>query len=265
MGPTFHSRESWQDPNYPVFGPADDPGNNDTVVLHYTAADDLIDGDPGEHAEDLPAYMRSMQYHYVTRRGYSLGYLFAVDWLGGIWQIRGWEFQSAANRGHNDHTYPILCLVDGAAPVTDEAAASIRFLVAEAERRSGRGLRIVGHGDIGSTPCPGVGIAGQIKAGLFSPALIAPEPLPTPTGPTHMIRISFPQAGKPTTEFVWTGTELAWVENGHAAQVLGSAGVPQVSVSAAQLEGVVMASATTTDAPWTLSGYLKSLWDSKRG
>ena len=63
---TVHSREAWQDPRYPVFGPFDNPGDNDTIVIHYTAADDLIDGDPGEHADNLPAYMRAMQRSYVT-------------------------------------------------------------------------------------------------------------------------------------------------------------------------------------------------------
>jgi len=173
---TLHAREVWQDPRYPVFGPPDLAFDNDTVVIHYTAADDLIDGDPGEHAEDLPAYMRAMQYSYVTNRGYSLGYLFAVDWLGGVWQIRGWEFQSAANAGHNTHTWPILMLVDGDDEATPEAAASVRALVAEAERRAGMPQKIMGHGQLKietgvgtATACPGAGLLRQIKAGVFVP------------------------------------------------------------------------------------------------
>lgn len=176
---TFHTRESWQDPRFPVFGPADNPANNDTAVLHYTAADDLIDGDPGEHAENLPAYMRAMQYSYVTQRGYSLGYAFAIDWLGGVWQIRGWEYQSAANAGHNEHTLPILMLVDGADGATPEALASARAIIAEAQRRSGRTFSITGHGQLSgaATACPGAGIRKQIADGLFDPSLVTiPEP-----------------------------------------------------------------------------------------
>lgn len=182
-GVTYHGRESWQDPRYPVFGPYDDPANNDTVVVHYTAADDLIDGDPGEHAEDLPAYLRNMQYSYVTQRGYSLGYSFAVDWLGGVWQIRGWEFQSAANRGHNGHTLPVLMLVDGADPATPEAVAAVRKIVAEAERRFGRELTVVGHRDIGATACPGEGLYRQVQAGVFYPNK---ESVVVPIKPTRL-------------------------------------------------------------------------------
>lgn len=178
--PTVHARETWQDPSYPVFGPIDDSRNNDTVVIHYTAADDLIDGDPGEHAENLPAYMRAMQKSYVLNRGYSLGYLFAVDWLGGIWQIRGWEYQSAANLNHNAHTVPILMLVDGADGATAEAAASVRLIVAEAQRRAGVRLAIVGHGQLSgaATACPGAGLLAQIKAGAFYPSVPVTPPVP---------------------------------------------------------------------------------------
>lgn len=175
---TVHTRESWQDPKYPVFGPLDDPTNNVTAVLHYTADDDLIDGDPGEHASNLSAYLRSMQKSYVLNRGYSLGYLWAVDWLGGIWQIRGWEYQSAANKGENATTWPILVLVDGQDPATPEAAESIRLLIAEAGRRAGSPLFIKGHKDIGATACPGAGLYAQIKAGVFTP-----RPAPTPPPP----------------------------------------------------------------------------------
>lgn len=186
---TFHPRESWVDPRYPITGPADNPANNDMVVIHYTAADNLIDGDPGEHASNLPAYMRSMQRSYVTNRGYSLGYLFAVDWLGGVWQIRGWDIQSAANKGHNDHTWPVLVLVDGDDEATPEAAASIRAIVAEAQRRAGRPQKISGHRDIGSTTCPGAGLYRQVKDGTFVPTTTPTTPT-TPPPPVGYERIA---------------------------------------------------------------------------
>jgi hypothetical protein len=166
---TYHPRSTWVDPRYPVKGPAIEWVKVDTAVIHYTAADDLIDGDPGEHAENLPAYIRQIQQSYVTNRGYSIGYLFAVDWLGGVWQLRGWEFQSAANLGHNDHTFPILMLVDGDDRATSHAVASVRELIGTAQLLAERPLAIAGHKDIGSTRCPGVGLYAQVKAGVFTP------------------------------------------------------------------------------------------------
>lgn len=208
---TVHTRESWQDPKFPVFGPLDDPSNNVTAVIHYTADDDLIDGDPGEHADDLPAYLRAMQRSYVLNRGHSLGYLWAVDWLGGIWQIRGWEYQSAANKGENATTWPILVLVDGDDPATPEAIESIRLLIAEAGRRAGSPLFIKGHRDIGATACPGAGLYAQIKAGLFSPR---PTPPPIPPSqedddmPKHMYIAKPPSEREGSPWLLYADTEI---------------------------------------------------------
>jgi hypothetical protein len=205
--PTYHPRSTWQDPAKPVTGPPAPWPNIDTAVIHYTAADDLIDGDPGEHAENLPAYLRAMQSSYLNTRGYSLGYMYAVDWLGGVWQIRGAEYQSAANRGHNGHTMPILLLVDGADPATREAVASVRWLIAEGAKRAGRMLWQKGHGQlyvetgVGTpTACPGVGLQAQINAGLFAPQL-EPDPLPEDDPMIAIYRPVFAGA-KPTDAWI---------------------------------------------------------------
>jgi hypothetical protein len=171
---TYHPRSTWVDPRYPVKGPAVEWAKVDTAVIHYTADDDVPNGDV---PAAVAAYLRNIQYSYVTNRGYSIGYLFAVDQTGAVWQLRGWEFKSAANAGHNDHTFPILMLVDGNDRATWEAIVAVRWLIGDAQKLAERALTIVGHGDIGATACPGVGLRVQVKAGVFTPA---PEPAPLP-------------------------------------------------------------------------------------
>lgn len=245
MSPTYHPRTAWQDPAKPVTGPAANWSNITTAVVHYTAADDLIDGDPGEHADDLPAYLRAMQASYLRTRGYSLGYMFAVDWLGGVWQIRGWEFQSAANKGHNGYTLPILLLVDGADPATPEAVRAVRWLIAEGGKRAGRDLAIKGHGQlyaetgIGTpTACPGVGLQAQVNAGVFSPQPDPPDPVPPTEGDEDMAKIAYyllpPEnypAGSP--EFVVIDASIRYRTNGDVPGLL-----PDVRVPAAQYDNL---------------------------
>jgi hypothetical protein len=178
-----HTRASWQDPRKPVTGPLMVWRNVDTIAIHYTAADNLIDGDPGEHASNLPAYMRSMQSAYLSSRGYSLGYNVSVDWLGGSWEIRGVDIRCAANKGWNERTFAILMLVDGDDMATTHAAAEVRRIVAECERLAGRVLRIAGHGEIGATACPGSGLRAQITIGEFSPRWNPAPPPPPPVLP----------------------------------------------------------------------------------
>lgn len=215
--PVLHRRSVWEDPKRPVLptaaqsaalGYSVPPAINwrrvDTVAIHYTAADDLIDGDPGEHAEDLPAYLRAIQRDYSTNRKptpYSVGYNVAVDWLGGVWELRGWDLKCAANKGHNEHTWAVLVLVDGASPATDEQAAGIRWAIGRAEEEKASAtsglvipFAIMGHGELAATDddptngtaCPGDGLLMQIHGGLFSPRynpVHDPDPLP-PIPPT---------------------------------------------------------------------------------
>jgi hypothetical protein len=176
-----HPRSSWVSPAPPITGPRIDWSLVDTVVIHYTAADDLIDGDPGEHAEQLDEYLRAMQRSYVASRGYSVGYNAAVDYRSHSWELRGADIKCAANRGHNDHTFAILVLVDGADPANAAMIAKIRGLVAEAEELAGRKLAIIGHGQLAgaATACPGAGLRQQIAQGVFAPSLPPPIEIPS--------------------------------------------------------------------------------------
>jgi N-acetylmuramoyl-L-alanine amidase len=188
----YHPRSTWNYlSSYPVTGPLANWSGITTAVIHYTAADDLIDGDPGEHADELPQYLANIQTAYAKPksqggRGYSIGYMFAIDWLGGVWQLRGWEYRSAANADHNSYTMPILMLVDGNDPATPEAAAAVRALIADGAKRAGRPtLDIKGHGQLRQetgvgtiTSCPGDGLRWQIADGTFSQA---PPPPPPPS------------------------------------------------------------------------------------
>ena len=182
----FHPREAWQDPAWPVVGPPANQAAIDTAVIHYTAASKI--------PADLFRFHRDMQYAYAKPkaqggRGYSLGYRHSVV-SGGVrdgevFQIRGFDIKSAANAGHNEHTEPILVLVDGDDPATPAAVRSVRAIIAESQRRSGRTFTITGHGQLSgaATSCPGVGLRAQIAAGVFAPRPKPPQPTPIQGAP----------------------------------------------------------------------------------
>lgn len=186
MAMIFHPHKDWVDPKMPVVGPAISWPAIDTVAIHYTAALNLIDGDPGENASSLPAYIRAIHRDYTVNKGYSIGYNFAIDWLGGIWELRGHSIKCAANKGHNNHVVAILMLVDGADPTTPEGAASVRWLIGEMETRAKRQLFIKGHQELpAATGCPGKGLLNQIHLGKFSPRYQEPAPPPLPVPPNY--------------------------------------------------------------------------------
>lgn len=189
---TLHQRQTWEDPRYPVKQSGQSSINwtlIDTSVPHYTAALNLPDGDPGENASQLSAYMRAVQQDYLLNRGYSIGYNFAIDWLGGVWECRGFDIKCAANADHNTHTIAILCLVDGNDPLTSLGVQSMRAIIADVNRRAKKVTAIVGHGQLQNpnhpTGCPGSGVREQIATGLYNPIQpIPPDPIPPTPTPT---------------------------------------------------------------------------------
>lgn len=159
-------------------------------VGHYSAALNLPDGDIGEFDYQIGPYMRASNRDYWLNRknssptricnrdlpGYSLGYLFWVDWLGGAWEARGFDYFSAANAGHNSYTCPIMFVTDRADPASPLAWQTARAIWREFRRRSGRSdfrNRPLGHGELYDTTgvgtptaCPGPPILTQLHAGL---------------------------------------------------------------------------------------------------
>lgn len=219
-------RAEWQDPKEPIAGPPLIPSKVTRIVNHYTAAENLIDGDIGEDWTKLPAYLRQMQHAYLTdpKRGYSLGYNWGFDQRGGIWQIRGWDIHNAANKGRNapkinmnDTSISFLLLVDGDDEASSAMVTSVQHMFKEAETLTGNVLIIDGHRDVDATHCPGDGVYGQILIGAFYP-LDTPTPTPPvipPTGKKEvMIIVDY---GIPTIDKWWTrmyiaGGNIGWVQ-----------------------------------------------------
>jgi hypothetical protein len=181
---TVHPRATWEDPNLPVNDPPayTAPKQNWSLITngsaHYTADENLPDGDFGEFITDIPKYLRNIQHAYRNdpKRKYSIGYLWAVDWLGGAWELRGWDYRAAANAGTltgsnaNHWTIPVLYLVDGADRLTDLAARTAQLIYYEAGRRAGRSLgRPLPHKQLDPTACPGAGISLDITKGRLDP------------------------------------------------------------------------------------------------
>lgn len=192
---TIHERSVWEPIGYRMgldftrVPPLLNPYSVDEDALHYTADIDLPDGDFGEFTHQIPHYLANITISYLRNRsdggyvrksdrfyfpGYPIGYSFAVDWLGGVWVLRGWDFVPAANEGHNGHTIAILLLTDLADPGSQEMWHSIRCIRREAVARKMKlNNRPVGHGELRvkygtgtPTSCPGRRILRQRDEGL---------------------------------------------------------------------------------------------------
>lgn len=276
----YHPRSSWEDPKWPVDAtyrfrtlPGGDgmstiPGSGfllttgtaprlrwadiTTVALHYTAADNLIDGDPGELASGIPGYLRQIQEAYARQRAYSIGYNWAVDWLGGIWELRGHDIKTAAHAPANGYATAVLCLVDGADTTTLAADESIRKIIRESQRLADKFLKVTGHGLLQgvATACPGAGIKLKLAAGTYNPNWLPTPPLPPEINPDSQPKPPsqeehMPQLIQPTdsgqridpAQFAITGTFAEWISTEGRANSLVFLG----AVEHAGIKGVVPA------------------------
>lgn len=191
---TVHPREWWEQDGYRITDMTRlptpyRPANVDRGVVHYTAARNVPDGDPGENVTtSIIDRLRASQRDYLinrtgggyTRRsdnryfpGYHLGYSFLIDYLGGVTELRGWDYLPAATNQHNDHTVALLCFVDWQDKGTELMWESLRAITREARRRSGRTTtfnpQLIDHGGLTiesgkgtPTQCSGDGLRAQL-------------------------------------------------------------------------------------------------------
>lgn len=183
---TVHPREVIATACYPIIGPSQNPTRVWCPLAHYTAAINLPDGDLGEFEYQLEPYLKAVNRDYWEHRdgsgittcgtfkpGYAVGYCFAVDWLGGAWELRGFDLLPAATGSpHNSYTLPILFLTDRYDGASDLMLATARAIWRESRRRSGRSdylNRPKGHRELcnGCTACPGNALIAQRDAGLM--------------------------------------------------------------------------------------------------
>jgi hypothetical protein len=182
---TVHPREVIATACYPILGPAFDISRVWTPLAHYTAAINLPDGDLGEFDYQIGPYLRAVNKDYWDNRkgtgittcgtfkpGYAIGYSFATDWLGGAWELRGFDIFPAATADHNSYTLPILFLTDLRDPASELMMQTARAIWRETRRRSGNPVflnRPKGHRELcnGCTACPGDPIMHQRDLGLL--------------------------------------------------------------------------------------------------
>lgn len=176
-----HGRADWVRRSKPVTGPAF-PGWTaiKRIVVHYPGADWAgmdFNRDGTEDYRDTAVLMDNTNNYYWTARGYAIGYNAAADVFGHTWELRGDTVQCAANKGVNETSFAILVVVDADNPATFPQIEAVRRLVAQVRVFAGWDVPIVGHGEVGSTSCPGNGIRDQIKVGAFEPRPSLPMPV----------------------------------------------------------------------------------------
>jgi hypothetical protein len=118
-------------------------------------------------------------------------------------------------------------------------------------------------------PTPGYGIGpGSWKDSVFNQEVFNKIQQPVKEEKeVEMLSLDYGEVNTPTwVATTWTGVELAWQSDGHAAAVANRAGVRREPISREEFIGIIKSSKTTTAAPvgQGMDAELTALWNAQR-
>jgi peptidoglycan hydrolase-like protein with peptidoglycan-binding domain len=156
------------------------------IAVHHPADGDVTIG--AAAAETIAAKLRGYRdFHVTSRRWGDIGYNFAVDQAGRIWELRGLgnvgsHCASASNPRANTRYVGVLFLVGNSEPVSDSAVAAFHDLRARVLAWRPRATQVTGHGQVpgASTSCPGGSLRALVASGTLTGA---GTPAPVPVAP----------------------------------------------------------------------------------
>lgn len=127
------------------------------VVVHCSAGRQPVD------ARDSAKALRIMQAWHFHLGWADVGYSWAFDDLGHVWELRGWGRKGSHTKADpdgrgslNGRAHGFVYLGNGLRP-TAAALEAGAWLVAESERQYGPGF-VIGHREVSAKRCPGDGV-----------------------------------------------------------------------------------------------------------
>lgn len=168
---------------------------------------------PNPTLDDSAKLVRALQRDaQSTARGYTdFEYSFAVDQAGRIFEGRGWDWESGATYHNNLHSWSVVYLGGPTTPLTDEAKASLHWLVQEGARRKPLITYVKPHSAVFPTACPGDALRAfvhELQDHLHDSNDVAP---PTPEGTLKARREWAARCAE---------TPLMWGDKSHDVEIL---------------------------------------------
>jgi len=137
-------------------------GRCNAITVHHSG---FPDGFTATAVEDVITNLQMIASFHTDvppkGRGWAdIGYHFAVDPAGRVWELRSIQFQGAHVKNHNAANIGVVCLGNfDLHPVPDAQLAALRQLIHDLQKQYG-GLRVCGHCELAddATSCPGANL-----------------------------------------------------------------------------------------------------------
>lgn len=159
------------------------PSSRTGFVAHHGV------GTGGANPDEAKAILRGYQRLHQGNGWGDIGYNFAIDKWGNIYEARGFDAVGAHAGGHNTANLGVVLIGDSRnGDLTDAAKAAFQDLYAHLQQQTSSNLRQLVHSDLNATACPGEPLRQWVKGGNLSKGhgtVVTPPAPRTPAEPTY--------------------------------------------------------------------------------
>jgi hypothetical protein len=138
------------------------PANRTGIIIHHSVTSQ------GTTEASVSSILRTIDGFHRRKGWGGIGYNFAVDHQGRVYEARGRDIIGVHASGSNTANFGICFIGNSDKKVTPKAVAAIAKLVENLQNAAGKNLKVQGHRDVNSTGCPGSKLYTEIKAGTFN-------------------------------------------------------------------------------------------------
>jgi hypothetical protein len=138
------------------------PANRTGIVIHHSVTSQ------GTTEASVSSILRTIDGFHRRKGWGGIGYNFAVDHQGRVYEARGRDIIGVHASGSNTANFGICFIGNSDKKLTPKAVAAIAKLVENLQNAAGKNLKVQGHRDVNSTGCPGSKLYTEIKAGTFN-------------------------------------------------------------------------------------------------
>lgn len=160
-------------------------------VVHHSGADD------DQSVKDIQNY--HMNSDQLSKGGWKdIGYNFLINKHGQIYEGVGWDKVGAHVGGKNTPNIGVCVIGNYSKSMpTLKALEALEWLYGEANERKGSKLKLYGHGQLGSTQCPGDRFLDELKDGIIKAPSVPSKPSkPNNEGWTDKLMAELPELSK---------------------------------------------------------------------
>jgi hypothetical protein len=156
------TRSDWGAGRLTAYSSTIKPANRTGIIIHHSVTAQ------GTDEASVAGILRTIDKFHRSKGWGGIGYNFAVDHAGRVYEARGRDIIGVHASGSNTANFGICFIGNSDKKVSDKAVAAIAKIVENLQNASGKKLKVQGHRDVNSTGCPGSKLYTEIKAGTFN-------------------------------------------------------------------------------------------------